>query len=180
MSDFISNSSDGKSDLYTFTPNVPQDEKTPQNQEMPPSEKAPAPEGSFPESTFSYAQTPPSPFSPQPPSWNHFAYAPPPPPPPPNPLSTTSMILGIVTWGGLILCCGCFSPVTAILSIIFALVSRENKKMNGKAVAGLVLGLVFLFLFIAVLIFLLAGGFLYTHIDSGEENVVPLLLHLYP
>ncbi len=173
MSDFISNRPDGKSDLYTYAPPAPVTENESSVQEsanrIPPSPQA--------QLTPSAAPS----FSPPPP-WDHFSYMPPtaPPPtaPPANPLSTTSMIMGIVTWGGLILCCGCFSPVTAILAIIFAIVSRTNKKMNGRAVAGLVLGIVFLCLFFMLLLLLITGSVFEVQTDLGEESVISLLLHL--
>ena len=88
------------------------------------------------------------------------------------------MVLGIVTWGGLILCCGCFSPVTAILAIIFALISRESKKMNGKAVAGLVLGIAFLGLFFMLLLLLITGSVFETSLVFEEESVFSLFFRL--
>lgn len=56
--------------------------------------------------------------------------------------NTASLVLGIVSWGGLILCCGCFSPITAILSIIFGCIGRENGRFNGKGLTGLILSIV--------------------------------------
>ena len=67
------------------------------------------------------------------------------------------MVLGIVSWAGLILCCGCFSPITAIISIILAFVGRENGKFNGKAVAGIILSTIFLVIFAFFMFILILG-----------------------
>lgn len=170
MSDFISNRPDGKSDLYTYAPPPSSTENTPSTQEA-------NPQTAVPQQQVPPTASSPSPFS-QPMPWQDFSYMPPMAPPPAaaprNPLSTTSMILGIVTWGGLILCCGCFSPVTAILAIIFALVSRDNKKMNGMAVAGLVLGVAFLCLFFMLLLFLITGSVFETSSVLEEESAFSL------
>jgi len=120
---------------------------------------------------------PPPPFS-QPMPWQDFSDTPPMMDPPiaerKNPLATASMVLGIVTWGGLILCCGCFSPVTAILAIIFAIASRDNKKMNGMAVAGLLLGAAFLCLFFMLLLLLITGSVFETSSALEEESAFSL------
>jgi len=170
MSDFISNRPDGKSDLYTYAP--------------PPSstENASSPQEANPPTTVPPQQVPPTappppPFS-QPMPWQDFSDTPPMMDPPiaerKNPLATASMVLGIVTWGGLILCCGCFSPVTAILAIIFAIASRDNKKMNGMAVAGLLLGAAFLCLFFMLLLLLITGSVFETSSALEEESAFSL------
>ena len=56
--------------------------------------------------------------------------------------STVAMILGIISLGLIFMGVGIFiPPVLQILSIVFAVKSRkytETKKMNGKAITGLV------------------------------------------
>lgn len=64
-----------------------------------------------------------------------------------NGLNIASMVLGIVTLGMLFFCCGCTSPVTSILSLIFAIKGRENGKFDPKGLAGLICSVIFLGLF---------------------------------
>ena len=67
------------------------------------------------------------------------------------------MVLGIVSWVGLILCCGCFSPFTAVISIILAFMGKENGKFSGKAVAGIILSIIFLVIFAFFMLILILG-----------------------
>ena len=80
-----------------------------------------------------------------------------------NNYALVSMILGIVAVAGCCICCCSevfgllLMGVCAILAIVFAFLSKKNNngKMDGKAIAGLVLGivaLVILLLFLATII----------------------------
>jgi flagellar biosynthesis protein FlhB len=74
--------------------------------------------------------------------------------------STPSMVLGIISLGAFLMGFGIFiPPVMQILSIIFAAKSRkynEPKKMNGKAIAGLVCSIVSLALTVLIWIVIIA------------------------
>ncbi len=173
MSDFISNRPDGKSDLYTAS------------QETPPKDNTSASSGAVHDANAPLDDMSAAPSSQiSSPSWNDIPYTyteaqtPPHKEATPNPLATASLVLGIVTWAGLILCCGCFSPITAILAIIFAAISRENKKMTGQGIAGLVLGIVFLSLLLLLLIDIILGGLYVSSVIETEETIVSLLRHL--
>ena len=67
------------------------------------------------------------------------------------------MVLGIVAWAGLVLCCGCISPFAAIASIITAFMGKENGKFSGKAVAGIILSTIFLVIFAFFMFILILG-----------------------
>ena len=105
-----------------------------------------------------------------------------------NGLSTASLVLGIVS---ILSCCCCCSSglglavmgVSAILAIVFAFLSKKNNdgKMNAKAIAGLVLGIVAI---VVLICFAVAIVGTYSMIDSisesemiafFDENVKPLL-----
>ena len=68
--------------------------------------------------------------------------------------STVAMILGIISLGLIFIGVGIFlPPALQILAIIFAVKSRkytERKKMNGRAIAGLVCAIVSLALLVAI------------------------------
>ncbi len=101
-------------------------------------------------------------------------------PPEKNPkdnYNTAAMILGIVTWAGMVLCCGCFSPFTAIAAIITACMGKENGKFSGKAVAGIVMSIIFLVLF-ALFMLILALGFSGAFDDPAtDEGVLMAITH---
>lgn len=62
-------------------------------------------------------------------------------PAPNNGFAIASLVLGIVS----LLCsccCNCLIPVTATLSIIFAIVSKKGNPMNGMALAGMICSIV--------------------------------------
>lgn len=92
---------------------------------------------------------------------NPYAYAAygqqPPKKSPKENYNVASMVLGIVSWVGLILCCGCFSPFTAVISIILAFMGKENGKFSGKAVAGIILSIIFLVIFAFFMLILILG-----------------------
>lgn len=62
-------------------------------------------------------------------------------PAPNNGFAIASLVLGIVS----LLCsccCSCLIPVTATLSIIFAIVSKKGNPMRGMALAGMICSIV--------------------------------------
>ncbi len=78
-----------------------------------------------------------------------------------NSFSVASLVLGIVSIAGC--CCCCCSDilglitmgVAGVLAIVFAFVSKkdnENKKMDGKAIAGLILGIIAIVMLLLTLI----------------------------
>ena len=105
-----------------------------------------------------------------------------------NGYAIASLVLGIVS---ILSCCCCcssglgliFMGVSAILAIVFAFVSKKNSdgKMDAKAIAGLVLGIVTV---VVLLCFAVAIVGTYALIDQMpesemiayfDENVNPLL-----
>ncbi|MBQ8310687.1 MAG: hypothetical protein IJX80_06720 [Clostridia bacterium] len=65
-----------------------------------------------------------------------------------------SLVCGIV---GILMCCCCvylFNLILGVLAVVFAIVSaRMSKKMSGLAIAGLILGILALIIFIALFAF---------------------------
>ncbi len=184
MGDFISNNPDGKSDLHKFAPSAEPHTPSAAPVEEPPKTQQPteasATQQPAAEPTAQSAAQPiqgqyQNPYqNPNPNQYQNqyqnqyraphqyqepYQYAvygaPPPTKSPKDGYNIASLVLGIVSWAGLILCCGCFSPFTAIISIILAFVGRENGKFNGKAVAGIILSVSFLVIFPLLFIFFL-------------------------
>lgn len=105
-----------------------------------------------------------------------------------NGYAIASLVFGIIA---ILSCCCCFADTlgvivlgaSAILAIVFAFVSKKNNdgKMDGKAIAGLILGIVSI---VMLLLFLVAIIGVYTMIDTMpqeellafvEETYKPLL-----
>ena len=94
---------------------------------------------------------------------------------PQNGYAIASLVLGIVSV--LSCCCCCFAEtlglitmgVCAILAIVFAFLSKKNNdgKMDGKAIAGLVLGIVAI---VMLLLFLVAVVGVYAMIDTMPQE----------
>lgn len=69
--------------------------------------------------------------------------------------ATASLVLGIVALVLSCPCCCCLYPVAgicAILAIVFSAISLQKSGKNGKAIAGLVLGIVALLIVIIIII----------------------------
>ena len=68
--------------------------------------------------------------------------------------SIASMVCGIV---GVLMCCCCiywFNLILGILAIVFAIISaKQSKAMRGMAIAGLILGIIAILIFIALFAF---------------------------
>lgn len=94
---------------------------------------------------------------------------------PQNGFAIASLVLGIVSV--LCCCCCCFTDtlgliimgVTAILAIVFAFLSKKNAngKMDAKAIAGLVLGIVAI---VMLLLFIAAIVGVYAMIDTMPQE----------
>ena len=87
------------------------------------------------------------------------SFSPVPPPAKQNGFAIASLVLGIVS----LLCsccCSCILPVTAVLSIVFAVVSKKGKPMSGMALGGLICSIVSLvILAISIVVLLLNPAF---------------------
>ena len=69
--------------------------------------------------------------------------------------ATASLVLGIVALVLSCPCCCCLYPIAgicAVLAIVFSAISLKRNGSNGKAIAGLVLGIVALLIVILVII----------------------------
>ena len=104
---------------------------------------------------------------------------------PQNGYAIASLVLGIVSV--LCCCCCCFVDilglilmgVSAVLAIVFAFLSKKNTngKMDGKAIAGLVLGIVAI---VMLLLFLAALVGIYNMIGQiPQEELLALMEETY-
>ena len=104
---------------------------------------------------------------------------------PQNGYAIASLVLGIVSV--LCCCCCCFANtlglilmgVAAILAIVFAFLSKKNTngKMDGKAIAGLVLGIVAI---VMLLLFLAAFVGVYNMIGQiPQEELLAIVEETY-
>lgn len=104
---------------------------------------------------------------------------------PQNGYAIASLVLGIVSV--LCCCCCCFANiiglilmgVSAVLAIVFAFLSKKNTngKMDGKAIAGLVLGIVAI---VMLLLFLAALVGIYNMIGQiPQEELLALMEETY-
>ena len=102
-----------------------------------------------------------------------------------NGYAIASLVLGIVSI--LCCCCCCFADtiglilmgVAAVLAIVFAFLSKKNTngKMDGKAIAGLVLGIVAI---VVLLCFLAALVGVYTMIGQiPQEELLAIVEETY-
>ena len=64
-----------------------------------------------------------------------------PPPAKSNGYAIASLVLGIVSLLS-VCCCSCILPVTAILGIVFAAVSKKGEGMSGMAKGGMICSIV--------------------------------------
>lgn len=78
-----------------------------------------------------------------------------------------SMIMGIVSFAGNILCLTCLTPVTAILAIVFGCLGRVGGKFQSKGVAGLVLGIVYCALTLLLFLFIIVMAVIGSSEDAG-------------
>jgi len=197
MSDFISNDPNGKSDLYTRRSGDQPPHEDPSHEA--PTDTSSATENRTTEgSAFQSATSEGKGYAGngaysgqssyqnsygtgyQPPYGSYGYGYPPPAPSHPNGFSTAALVLGIVTWAGFILCCGCFSPITAILSIIFACMGRTYGKFEGRALVGMIMSIVFLVLFLMIILFfmvIVAFGIMESP-DVYEEGIDQISLML--
>ena len=112
---------------------------------------------------FNFENNPYGGFAPQQKKKNGFAIA--------------SLVLGIVSLVGCCCCCGeiigtIVMGVTAVLAIVFAFLSKKENggKMDGKAIAGLVLGIVALVFLVLFLIFAVGASAMFG--SMTEEDFI--------
>ena len=110
---------------------------------------------------FNFETNPYGGFAPQPKKKNGFSIA--------------SLVLGIVSLVGCCCCCGeilgtIVMGVAAVLAIVFAFLSKKENggKMDGKAIAGLVLGIVALVFLVLFLIFVAGAGAMFGSMTEEE------------
>jgi hypothetical protein len=87
-----------------------------------------------------------------------------------NKFNIASLILGIASFAGNLLCLSCLTPITAILAIIFGCMGRVSGKFEQKGLTGFILGIVYCAL--AVLLFLFV--FIIAIVDSAYSAGTPL------
>ncbi|MBQ7334873.1 MAG: DUF4190 domain-containing protein [Clostridia bacterium] len=92
--------------------------------------------------------------------------------------SIASMVLGIVAVCSCCCCCGAyvFPALFGVLAVIFAIVARVTspaKKFTGMAIAGLILGILALVIFILLFAFEL---FMFTLPEEELENMLKSLM----
>ena len=67
-----------------------------------------------------------------------------------NGYAIASLILGVVS---VVLCsCTCISIVTSILAIVFAVISRKGQPMDGKALGGMICGIIALVIIVVSIV----------------------------
>ena len=73
-------------------------------------------------------------------------------------LSILSLVFGIISWSAFIIPIGFLSIFSAIAAIVLGIVSKKREEKNGMRIAGLVLGIIYLALFITGIILIMALG----------------------
>ena len=96
----------------------------------------------------------------------------PPPANQPNGYATAALILGIVS---VVLCsCSCISIVTAVLAIVFAVLSRKGQPMQGKALGGMICGIVAL-----VMVVLSIAALVFMYAETNSEDMMEFYEQFY-
>ena len=71
-----------------------------------------------------------------------------------NGFTVASLVLGIISIL-CVCCCSCLFPVTAVLSIVFAVVSKKGERMKGMALGGMVCSIIALVILVFSVVFLM-------------------------
>ena len=96
----------------------------------------------------------------------------PPPAKQPNGYATAALILGIIS---VVLCsCSCISIVTAVLAIVFAVLSRKGQPMQGKALGGMICGIVAL-----VMVVLSIAALVFMYAETNSEDMMEFYEQFY-
>ena len=96
----------------------------------------------------------------------------PPPVQQPNGYATAALILGIIS---VVLCsCSCISIVTAVLAIVFAVLSRKGQPMQGKALGGMICGIVAL-----VMVVLSIAALVFMYAETNSEDMMEFYEQFY-
>ncbi len=92
-----------------------------------------------------------------------------------NGYAIASLVLGIVSIVSCCCCCGevlgtVLMGIAAVLAIVFAFLSKKNNdgKMNGMAIAGLVLGIVALVMLVLFLVAILGASAIFGSMTEEE------------
>lgn len=64
-----------------------------------------------------------------------------------NKFNVASLVLGISSFAGNLVCLFCLTPIAAILAIVFGCMGRVGGKFNSKGLVGMILGIVYFVLF---------------------------------
>ena len=94
-----------------------------------------------------------------------------------NGLSTASLVFGILALIFSVFIV--FTPFNAALAITFSWLSRGDKKMNGQAIAGNILGLISIVISIAVVVALFIT-FMHYALEFLQNNIEPMMREIEP
>lgn len=114
------------------------------------------------------------PPEPQPDYGQGPGYEPPAEPPRPSGMATASLVMGILSIVFTCCCCGGF--IFGSLGIIFALLSRVDHTMEGRAKAGLITSIIGMVLTVILFFVLIVAGVLS---DSAAGSYIPNLDTLF-
>lgn len=78
-----------------------------------------------------------------------------------NKFNLASLILGIASFAGNMVCLTILTPITAILAIIFGCMGRVGGKFQQKGLVGMVLGIVYCGLMLLLLVFIILVAVIY-------------------
>jgi hypothetical protein len=77
-----------------------------------------------------------------------------------NKFNIASLILGIASFAGNLLCLSCLTPITAILAIVFGCKGRVAGKFDQQGLVGFVMGIVYLALILLGILFIFLAAFI--------------------
>ena len=72
-------------------------------------------------------------------------------------LNIASLVLGIASFAGNVLCLTCLTPVAAILAIVFGCIGRVEGRFDQKGLIGMILGIVYCAITLLSLLFFITA-----------------------